>query len=238
MKMRLSVLTGMALLVAMAAPVRAHCGVCGSDGKKGGEAKSGAHAHDEHAHGEGGDDGHAHADKAEIGAPAPNFSLKGNDGKTYTLADFKDKVVVLEWTNHLCPVVKRCHGSKLMSQTLGKFSGKPVVWLAIDSTAEGTTSDDAIAAWAKESGVSYPVLRDASGTVGQTYGAKTTPHMFVIDQKGVLAYAGALDNDPHGNLESGMRNYVEEAVTALLTGSTVVTSKTKSYGCGVKYAAK
>ncbi len=210
MKLRVAYLV---LMVTAAVPAQA---VCGSDD---GDSKKGAHA----------------AQVAEVGSPAPVFSLKGADGKTYKLADFKGRVVVLEWTNHKCPVVKRVHGAKLMAQTLAKFKDKPVTWLAIDSTSAGYATPDAIRVWAKGAGVAYPILLDAPGKVGHAYGAKTTPHMFVIDQKGVLAYAGALDNDPYGDKESGVRNYVAEAVTSLLSGSTVATATTRPYGCGVKY---
>lgn len=212
------VCTCMAMTLMATAPAR-----CGSDGS---DTKTGTDIHAQHAHA---------VPQAKVGMPAPAFSLKGIDGKTHSLSDYKGKVVVLEWTNHKCPVVKRCHAAKLMTKTLTKFKGQPVVWLAINSTHADYATVDAIGAWAKEVGVTYPILLDAPGKVGHAYGAKTTPHMFVIDQKGVLAYAGALDNDPYGDKESGVRNYVEEAVKALLHGSTVKTANTKPYGCGVKY---
>ncbi len=201
-------------VVMMAAvPVWAHCGFCGK-----GEAKGAEH---EHAH-------------AEVGEAAPGFTLTGADGKKYSLSDFKGKVVVLEWINHQCPVVNRCHKSKIMAKTLAGFKGKPVAWLAVDSSHFSQDKVEDIRKWAKEQKVEYPILLDAAGKIGQVYGAKTTPHVFVIDQKGVLAYAGAIDNDPYGNKDE-TRNYVQEAITALLTGSTVATTSTKPYGCSVKY---
>ncbi len=143
--------------------------------------------------------------------------------------------MVLEWINHQCPVVNRCHKTKTMSGTLTKFKDKPVVWLAIDSSHFSEEKADSIRKWAEEQKLEYPILLDAAGKVGHTYGAKTTPHLFVIDQKGVLAYKGAIDNDPYGNRDEGKRNYVVEAVTSLLQGSAVVTASIKSYGCTVKY---
>jgi len=214
MKMRMGFLTGLAL--AVAAPVWAHCGHCGVGDEK--------------------EEGHGHAAAhAEIGAPAPAFELAGADGKTYKLSDYKGKVVVLEWTNHECPVVNRCHQAKLMSATLAKFRDKPVVWLAINSSHFAGEKVAEIKAWAVKNEVSYPILLDASGVVGHTYEAKTTPHMMVIDAKGNLAYSGALNDDPYGDKEEGVRNFVEEAVTALLDGSTVARATTKPYGCSVKY---
>lgn len=170
-----------------------------------------------------------------IGKPAPDFALKDVNGKEYKLADYKGKVVVLEWTNHRCPVVNGYHKEGAMKKTLAKFAGKPVAWLAVDSSSFCQDKIDKIKEWAVENKVEYPILLDAPGRVGRAFGAKTTPHMFVIDQKGILAYKGALDDDPMGTKESA-RNYVDEAITALLNGSTVATSKTKPVGCSVKYA--
>lgn len=194
-----------------AAPLWAHCGKCGTGGKE-----------------------EAHHEVAKVGHAVPDFELKDTDGKEIKLSDYKGKVVVLEWINHECPVVNRVHGAKLMSSTLAKFKGQPVVWLAIDSSWFANDKVSAIRTWMKERKLEYPILLDAPGAVGHAFGAKTTPHMFVIDQKGVLAYAGAPNNNQYGDDESP-RNYVEEAVSALLKGSTVATAKTKSYGCSVKY---
>ncbi len=202
-------------LVAMAGPAWADCGFCG----KGAKSEKGEHSH-------------AHA---EVGKPAPNFTLKDVDGTQYKLVDLKGKVVVLEWINHECPVVNRCHAAKTMTSTVAKFKDKPVTWLAIDSSHFCADKREGIRKWADAKGIKYPILLDAEGKIGHLYHAKTTPHLFVIDKKGVLAYAGAIDNDPYGKNEN-KRNYVEEAVTSLLNGSTVATTTTKSYGCSVKYA--
>jgi len=175
-------------------------------------------------------------DKVEIGKPAPEFALKGLDGKEVKLADLKGKIVVLEWINHECPVVNRCQKAGTMKNTIAKFKDKPVVWLAIDSNSfcEDKEKTEAIKTWVKEQGIGYAYLLDAPGKVGKLYDAKTTPHMFVIDQKGILAYNGAIDNDANGN-ELNKINYVEQAIQSLLDGSTVATATTKSYGCTIKY---
>ncbi len=201
-------------LLALAGPAWAHGGFCGKGGE--GEKEERNHVH------------------AVVGKPAPDFTLKDVDGTQYKLSDLKDKVVVLEWINHECPVVNRCHRAKIMTTTAAKFKDKPVKWLAIDSSYFCEEKREGVRKWADEKGIKYPILLDAEGKIGHIYGAKTTPHMFVIDQKGVLAYAGAIDDDPYGKNES-KRNYVEEAVSSLLKGSTVATATTKSYGCTVKY---
>lgn len=173
------------------------------------------------------------ADTAEVGKPAPAFTLKDEAGKEHSLAQYKGKIVVLEWTNPECPFVQRHYTAGTMQKTLAGFDAKKVVWLAVDSSASHTAAN--ATAWKKEKGFSYPVLLDPSGTVGHAYGAKTTPHMYVIDEKGVLRYAGAIDDDPRGNKKEGTTNYVKTAVDALLSGKPVPASTTESYGCSVKY---
>lgn len=171
---------------------------------------------------------------AEIGAAAPDFTLKDLDGKEVSLSSFKGKVVVLEWVNHECPVCVRHCKEKTATNVMEKFKGKPVVWLGIDSSHFCETKAESIKKWHKEQNLPYTILLDAPGMVGKLYTAKTTPHMFVIDQKGVLAYMGAMDDDPQGTNKE-KKNYVEEAVNALLNGSTVATTTTQPYGCSVKY---
>lgn len=174
----------------------------------------------------------AGAAPAEVGQPAPDFTLKDEAGTTRALSAYRGKVVVLEWTNPDCPFVQRHYADKTMQKTLAALAGKPVVWLAIDSTYSNTP--DRSAAWKKQQGVVYPILQDPSGTVGHAYGAKTTPHMFVIDEKGIVRYAGAIDDDPHGR-SAAATNYVRQAVEAVETGKTVPASTTAPYGCLVKY---
>lgn len=172
------------------------------------------------------------AGTAEVGQPAPDFALKDESGTAHSLSAYRGKVVVLEWTNPECPFVQRHYADRTMQKTLTVLAGKPVVWLAIDSSYSNTP--DKSAAWKKLQGFPYPVLQDASGTVGHAYGAKTTPHMFVIDEKGIVRYAGAIDDDPHGRSGSAT-NYVRQAVEAVEAGKAVPASTTAPYGCSVKY---
>ena len=171
---------------------------------------------------------------AEVGKPAPAFTLKDETGKEHSLAQYKGKVVVLEWTNPECPFVKRHYAAKTMANTLAGVDAKQVVWLAVDSSA-GHTPESA-KAWKQQQGFGYPVLLDGEGRTGQAYGAKTTPHMYVIDAQGVLRYAGAIDDDPRGSSKSAT-NHVKAAVDAVLGGKPVPASSTKPYGCSVKYKA-
>lgn len=162
--------------------------------------------------------------EAMIGKPAPTFELKGCDGKTYKLADYKDKTVVLEWWNQDCPVCKKYMPE--MKYMAKKYAEKGVVWLAIDSTHYQTAEKDK--EYASANSIEYPILMDKDGKVGREYQARTTPHMFVI-HKGTLVYDGAIDNQ-------GSRNYVAEALDAVLADKDVPLAKTKPFGCGVKYA--
>jgi peroxiredoxin len=174
------------------------------------------------------------ADTAEVGKPAPAFTLKDESGKEHSLAQYKGKVVVLEWTNPGCPFVQRHYTANTMQKTFGGYDAQKVVWLAVDSTA--TNAPEKSAAWKKEKGFTFPVLQDPSGQVGKQYAAKTTPHMYVIDAQGVLRYEGAIDDDPRGNKKAGTpTNYVKGAVDALLSGKPVPSATTEAYGCSVKY---
>ncbi len=168
---------------------------------------------------------HTHA---EVGKPAPDFTLKGTDGKTYKLSDYKDKTVVLEWINRDCPVSRA--RMPIMRELARKYAEKGVVWLAIDSTHYQKPEN--MAAYIKANKLPYPVLMDPDGTVGRLYGARTTPHMFVI-HKGTLAYAGAIDDG--NNRRAGKRNYVAEALDAVLAGKQPPIQRTRPYGCSVKY---
>jgi peroxiredoxin len=175
------------------------------------------------------------ADTAEVGKPAPAFTLKDEAGKAHSLADLKGKVVVLEWTNSECPFVKRHYDAKTMQTTQKGFDAKKVVWLTVDST----NSHDAkgVAEWKKKEGFAQPVLLDKDGKVGKSYAAKTTPHMYVIDAQGVVRYAGAIDDNPRGKNATSV-NYVKTAVDELLAGKAVTTATSEPYGCSVKYADK
>ncbi|RKH60114.1 thioredoxin family protein [Corallococcus aberystwythensis] len=172
------------------------------------------------------------ADSAEVGKPAPAFTLKDEAGKAHSLSEYKGKVVVLEWTNPECPFVKRHYDAKTMQTTQKGFDAKKVVWLTVDSSA--THDAKTAAEWKKKEGFSQPVLLDTDGKVGKTYAAKTTPHMYVIDGQGVVRYAGAIDDDPRGK-NTAKVNYVQTAVDALLNGKQVPTATSEPYGCSVKY---
>lgn len=172
---------------------------------------------------------------ATVGQAAPAFTLKGVDGKEYTLESFKGKIVVLEWFNPECPfVVKQYQKTTTMKDTYTHCKEKGVVWLAVATgkTADADKLKKAADAWKIEN----PILLDQTGTTGHAYGARTTPHMFVIDAEGKLAYAGAIDNNKSADTK-GDTNYVIAAVDALAAGEEVATKTSQPYGCSVKYAS-
>ena len=164
-----------------------------------------------------------------VGQPAPDFTLKDHTGATHTLSSYRGKLVVLEWTNPGCPFVVRHSEAKTMSKLKEAFPD--VVWLTINSSYFNTDSDSA--AWAQREGVKV-VLNDSAGQVGRLYNARTTPHMYVINTKGELAYQGAIDSDPYGDQKEPV-NYVSEALKALKAERAPAVSETKPYGCSVKY---
>ena len=180
--------------------------------------------------------------KAEIGKAAPDFQLKDLDGKDVRLSSYKGKIVVLEWFNPGCPFVKKSHAKGSLKEAAARHAKEGVVWLAVNSSGPGregnglSANKEAAQSWS----LTHPVLVDETGAVGKAYGATNTPHMFVIDAKGMLVYRGAIDNSPDGEGESApdgkLVSYVDEAVTATRTGKPVTTAETKAYGCGVKYA--
>ena len=174
------------------------------------------------------------AKKAAIGETAPAFKLPDASGKEVSLADFKGKIVVLEWANPSCPVWKRHLDAKTMVDLAPKYAEKGVVWLAIDSTNKAHGNFAQNESWRKEKHLPYPMLVDADSAVGKLYDAKTTPHMFVIDADGKLAYEGGIDDDPRGKNGEHV-NYVVKALDELLAKKPVSTPKTKPYGCSVKY---
>lgn len=168
---------------------------------------------------------------AKVGAEAPAFKLTDSKGKEVSLADYKGKIVVLEWINRDCPIDRRVIESKLISTVYDKFKDK-VVWLAIDSTAAHTTKD--YEATIEQFKLGYPVLNDAKGVVGHLYAAETTPHMYIISADGKLAYKGAIDDDTDGSKPTKV-NYVDKALAELVAGKPVSLAETKAYGCTVKY---
>jgi peroxiredoxin len=182
------------------------------------------------------------ASDAKIGAPAPAFTLVDTQGETRTLAEFAGKTVVLEWTNHECPfVVKHYKGENMPRQQAGA-TGDGVVWLVVNSSASGqqghVTAEQAEAIQTDWNASHTHYLFDTDGTVGRSYGAKTTPHMYIIDGDGVLRYNGAIDSIPSANIAdiAKAEQYVEIALAELAAGQPVTRALTQPYGCSVKYA--
>jgi peroxiredoxin len=176
---------------------------------------------------------------AEIGKPAPEFELKDLDGKTVKLSDYKGKTVVLEWFNPECPVVVASHSKGSLKGMDERVTKDGVVWLAINSGAAGMQGHGAEKnKKAKtEWNMAATILLDEEGVVGKKYGARTTPHMYIVDSKGNLAYRGAIDSGAEEKEGEGeLVNYVDAALAELKAGKAVTKSDTKPYGCSVKYA--
>jgi len=172
---------------------------------------------------------------AKIGEAAPAFTLHDITGKSHSLADYAGKTVVLEWINPDCPFVQRHYNLDTMTNLASK--NKDVVWLAI---ATGNTADaENLKTFAQKENIGYPILLDPDGSTGHAYGAKTTPHMYIVNKDGKLAYMGGIDDqangDPNAPLKDGTVNYVAKALGEIANGSPVSQAETKSYGCGVKY---
>ncbi|HRY29946.1 MAG TPA: thioredoxin family protein [Elusimicrobiota bacterium] len=182
-----------------------------------------------------------HAKEPRIGQKAPNFTLQDVRGQKRSLSDFKGQYVVLEWTNPDCPFVRKHYDSGNMPALQKEMTAKGVVWLAIASSAKGKQGYYEPSAWEKilreKKSAPTALLRDPAGTVGRMYGAKTTPHMFVIDPEGLLLYKGAIDDKPSTDPDdvATAKNYVRAALEEALSGKPVTTSDTSAYGCSVKY---
>ncbi len=179
---------------------------------------------------------------ATVGQPAPAFAAKDLSGKPVSLADYRGRTVVLEWVNPECPYVRKHYDSGNMQATQKAASAKGVVWLSVNSTHAGHVDfkpTAQMAAWTQRQGaVPSATLMDAEGKIGRTYGARTTPHMYVIDDKGMLVYAGGIDDRPSANPSDvkGAKNLVNAALADLLAGKPVAQAVTRPYGCSVKYA--
>ena len=177
---------------------------------------------------------------ALVGQPAPDFSLTDTTGKTVRLSQFKGKHVVLEWNNPGCPFVRKHYQGNL--QSLQKtYTAKGVAWLAINSTRDDSADylpPPQLARWMTDQGASpTATLMDEDGTVGATYGARVTPHMYLIDARGVLVYAGGIDSIPSAraaDIEKAT-NYVRQGLDELLAGKPVSKSTSLPYGCSIKY---
>ena len=177
----------------------------------------------------------------DIGKPAPDFTGTDINGKTIKLSDYAGKIVVIESYNSDCPFCHNHYATGAAQELQAKLAAKGVVWLMVDSVGADNDSHrtpaQARQEWADFKINATAWLDDTSGKIGHLYDMKTTPHMFVIAKDGTLAYQGAIDNrpDPDGDPRTA-RNYVREAIDALLAGKPVAVTETRSYGCGVHYA--
>lgn len=182
------------------------------------------------------------AQSVQPGAPAPDFTATDSTGKAVTLSALKGKTVVLEWTNDGCPYVRKHYGTDTMQKLQRDATAKGVVWLSVISSAPGqqgyATGLEADKLTQERKAAPTAVLLDPKGDLGRLYGASTTPHMFVIEPKGTIAYAGGIDDKPSSNPETikPARPFVREALDALAAGQPVKTASARPYGCSVKYA--
>jgi peroxiredoxin len=178
---------------------------------------------------------------AQSGKPAPDFAATDINGKTHKLSDYKGKIVVLEAYNLDCPFCANHFKSGAMQELQQWATSKGVIWLLVNSAGRqsGSYRDAATAKkeWDELKIKATAWIDDHDGKVGKLYGMKTTPHMFVIDQKGLMAYQGAIDNlpEPEGDPRKA-RNFVREAITRLLAGEKIEVPETRPYGCGIKYS--
>lgn len=183
----------------------------------------------------------ASAAQAELGAMAPDFTLTDIDGTTHKLSDYRGKTVVLEWVNPECPFVKKHYESGNIPQQQMAATKAGVIWLAINSGhpgAQGDFTPSQVKAWQARTG-SAPTayFRDQDGKIGRLYGAKTTPHMYVITDQGTLVYNGAIDSIRSADTAdiAKAEQYVDSALQAVKAGLPVKEPATRPYGCSVKY---
>lgn len=173
-------------------------------------------------------------DGVAVGAAAPDFSLVDQAGAAVSLKGLAGKVVVLEWVNPDCPFVKRHAAAGTMRDLATRYAARGVVWLGVNSTHSMSAEDSA--KYRTASALPYPILIDREGAVGKAYGARTTPHLFVIDAAGRVVYQGAIDDDPRGDKGAAATNHVARALDEVLAGKPVAVAETTPYGCSVKYA--
>lgn len=177
----------------------------------------------------------------DSGRPAPDFTVTDIAGKTHRLSDFRGKVVVLEWLNPGCPFVVRHYRSGNMQSTQKAAAADGAVWLQVNSGSIGDLDAAKSVEWQTKQGVTATAyIRDETGKLGRLFGARTTPHLFVIGKDGTLAYQGAIDDQPNASVTNTMsaHNYVKAALTALREGKPVEKASSQPYGCGVKYGAE
>jgi peroxiredoxin len=175
--------------------------------------------------------------EAEVGKPAPAFEVKDINGKTQKLGGYKGKIVVIESYNLDCPYVVKHYKAGAMQDLQAELTGKGVIWLTVNTNYE--EAERAKKEFASQKMKVTALLHDPAGVIGKAYGFKTTPHLFVINKDGVVAYAGAIDDKPGTDANPReAKNHVREAVNELLAGKAVSVTKSKPYGCGIKYASK
>ena len=179
---------------------------------------------------------------ATVGQAAPDFSATDTGGKTRQLSDYKGKLVVLEWTNPGCPFVQK-HYSGNMQSLQKEFAAKGVIWLSLNSTETGNgdyLAPAKLAGWMGEKQASATaILMDASGKIGQLYGAKTTPHMYIVNPQSRLVYAGAIDSIASAQVDDikTASNYVRLGLNEALSGKAITLASSRAYGCSIKYKA-
>ncbi len=182
------------------------------------------------------------AGTAKIDAPAPAFEGGTASGKTISLADYRGKTVVLEWTSHECPYVRKHYGADNMQKTQRDAIDKGVVWLSVISSAPGeeghVEATEALELSNQRGATPTEIILDPTGEIGKLYGARTTPHMYIIDPEGALKYMGGIDSIPSARTSDIARatNYVTVALNEMAAGKPVSSPVTRPYGCSVKYA--
>jgi hypothetical protein len=180
-------------------------------------------------------------ESASVDSPSPEFTLRDASGTAHSLSDYAGKYVILEWVNFGCPFVGKHYGSGSMQSLQKTMTARGAVWLSICSSApgkQGYYEGDALREKLKEENASPTAyLLDPDGTVGRRYGAKTTPHMFIIDPQGMLIYEGGIDNIASTDRADIAKatNYVKEVMEAAWDGKPLPVKTTRSYGCSVKY---
>jgi len=181
--------------------------------------------------------------KPEIGEAAPDFKVMDTNGKEVSLSSLKGKTVVLEWTNHECPFVKKHYGSDNMQVLQKESTGEDVVWVSVISSGEGlqgyVEAAEANSLTKSRDAAPSHVLLDPSGELGKLYAAKTTPHMYIVNPEGNLAYMGGIDDTPSADKADvkTAKNYVRTALTEMKDGKEVTNASTRPYGCSVKYSS-
>lgn len=187
--------------------------------------------------------GPAHSEPA-VDKPAPAFTAVDSNGKTHNLADYRGKTVVLEWTNHDCPYVRKHYGANNMQTLQKEATADGVVWLSVISSGEGkqghVSADEANKLTEERGAAPTAVLFDENGKIGRSYGARTTPHMYIVNPEGTLVYMGGIDNKPTSDPDdiATATNYVKVALDSLKAGKPIQEAVTRPYGCSVHYSSQ